>query len=124
VSTDLRALLQSSLLPAMRAGDKDTVAVVRSALAAIANAEAVSVESATPLTDGPIAGAAVGLGATEAARRELSEDEVREIVERERQERLQAAEESEAGGLGEYAARLKTQAAALAFLLERAADTP
>ena len=121
MSTDLRALLQSSLLPAMRAGDKDTVAVVRSALAAIANAEAVPVESATPLTDGPIAGAAVGLGSTEAARRELSEDEVREIVEGERQERIRAAEESEAGGLGEYAARLRTQAAALAFLLERSA---
>ena len=121
MSPDLRALLQSSLLPAMRVGDKDTVDVVRSALAAIANAEAVPVEDAPALTDGPIAGASVGLGATEAPRRELTEDEVRAIVERERQERLHAAEESEAGGLGEYAARLKTQAAALAFFLERTA---
>jgi uncharacterized protein YqeY len=121
MSADLRALLQSSLLPAMRVGDKDTVAVVRAALAAIANAEAVPVESSAALTDGPIAGAAVGHGSTEAARRELSEAEVREIVERERQERIHAAEESEAGGLGEYAARLRTQAAALAFLLERTA---
>jgi hypothetical protein len=40
------------------------------------------------------------------------------VVEGERQERLRAAEESEAGGLGEYAARLRTQAATLAFLLE------
>ena len=48
MTTDLRALLQSALLPAMRAGDKDTVAVVRSALAAIANAEAVPVDAAHP----------------------------------------------------------------------------
>ena len=121
MSADLRALLQSSLLPAMRVGDKDTVAVVRAALAAIANAEAVPVDDAPLLTEGPIAGASVGLGSTEAERRELSEDEVREIVERERQERIHAAEESEAGGLGEYAARLRTQAAVLAFLLERTA---
>lgn len=121
MSADLRALLQSSLLPAMRVGDQDTVAVVRAALAAIANAEAVPVEDTASLTDGPIAGAAVGLGATEATRRELTEAEVREIVERERQDRIHAAEESEAGGLGEYAARLRTQAAVLAFLLERTA---
>jgi uncharacterized protein YqeY len=118
VSTDLRTLLQSALLPAMRAGDKDTVAVVRSALAAIANAEAVPTTS-TPVGEGPVAGAVTGLGSTEAPRRDLTPDEVREVVEHERQERVQAAEESEAGGLGEYAARLRTQAAALAFLLER-----
>lgn len=119
MSADLRALLQSSLLPAMRVGDKDTVDVVRSALAAIANAEAVPVDDASALTEGPIAGAAVGVGATEAPRRELTPEEVREIVEGERQERVHAAQESEAGGLGEYAGRLRTQAAVLAFLLER-----
>jgi uncharacterized protein YqeY len=88
VSTDLRTRLQSALLPAMRAGDRDTVAVVRSALAALANAEA------------------------------LTPEEVRAVVERERQDRIRAAEDSEAGGLGEYAARLRSQAAVLAFLLE------
>ena len=119
MSADLRALLQSSLLPAMRVGDKDTVDVVRSALAAIANAEAVPVEERPALANGPIAGASGGLGSTEAPRRELTPDEVREVVERERLERIHAAEESEAGGLGEYAARLRTQAAVLAFLLER-----
>ena len=119
MATDLRALLQSALLPAMRAGDADTVAVVRSALAAIANAEAVPAPSTTPAGQGPFAGAATGVGSTEAPRRELTPDEVREVVERERQDRVQAAEESEAGGLGEYAARLRTQAAVLAFLIER-----
>ena len=49
MSADLRALLQSSLLPAMRVGDKDTVDVVRSVLAAIANAEAVPVADAPAL---------------------------------------------------------------------------
>lgn len=121
MSTDLRALLQSSLLPAMRIGDTDTVAVVRSALSAIANAEAVPALSTTPHRQGPVAGAATGVGSTEAPRRELTPGEVREVVERERHERIQAAEESEAGGLGEYAARLRTQAAVLAFLLETTA---
>ncbi len=120
MSTDLRAVLQSALLPAMRARDADTVAVVRSALAAIANAEAVpGVERSTSTTGGPIAGAVTGVGSTEAPRRELTADEVREVVEHERQDRVRAAEESEAGGLGEYAARLRTQAAILAFLIER-----
>jgi uncharacterized protein len=118
MSTDLRTRLQSALLPAMRAGDADTVAVVRSALAALANAEAVRVPSSGPLADGPIAGSATGVGSTEAPRRTLTGDEVRAVVERERQERLRAAEESQAGGLGEYAARLKAQAATLAFFLE------
>ena len=118
MSTDLRARLQSALLPALRAGDGDTVAVVRSALAALANAEAVPAESSGPLADGPFAGAASGVGATEAPRRTLTAGEVRAVVEREREERIRAAEESEAGGLGEYAARLRTQAAVLAFLLE------
>ena len=117
--TDLRTVLQSALLPAMRAGDADTVAVVRSALAAIANAEAVPAPSITPADEGPVAGAVTGVGSTEAPRRELTADEVREVVEHERQDRVQAAEESEAGGLGEYAARLRTQAAILAFLIER-----
>ena len=118
MSTDLRTRLQSALLPAMRAGDRDTVAVVRSALAALANAEAVAVEPPGPLADGPIAGATTGVGSTEAPRRTLTPEEVRAVVERERQDRIRAAEESEAGGLGEYAARLRTQAAVLAFLLE------
>lgn len=121
MSADLRALLRSALLPAMRAGDADTVAVVRSALAAIANAEAVPAPSASPVGEGPVAGAAIGVGSTEALRRELTPEEVREVVERERLDRVHAAEESEAGGLGEYAARLRTQAAVLAFILDRTA---
>ena len=118
MSADLRTRLQSALLPALRAGDGDTVAVVRSALAALANAEAVPVESPGPVTDGPIAGAVTGAGSTEAPRRTLRPDEVRAVVEGERLERIRAAEESEAGGLGEYAVRLRTQAAVLAFPLE------
>jgi uncharacterized protein YqeY len=104
----------------MRVGDKDTVDVVRSALAAIANAEAVP-PTTGPVGEGRVAGAAVGVGSTEAPRRELTPDEVRAVVERERQERIHAAEQSEAGGLEEYAARLRTQAAVLAFLLGRTA---
>ena len=86
MSTDLRTRLQSALLPAMRAGDGDTVAVVRSALAALANAEAVPVESPGPVADGPIAGAVTGIGSTEAPRRTLTPDEVRAVVESERRD--------------------------------------
>lgn len=118
MSIDLRERLQALLLPAMRAGDKDTVTVVRSALAAIANAEAIPTSTARPEVSGPVAGAVTGLAATEALRRELTAAEVQEIVESESHERLHAADEAEAGGLGTYAARLRSQAAVLAHLLE------
>jgi uncharacterized protein YqeY len=115
--TDLRHRLQSALMPAMRARDTATVSAIRSALAALANAEAVPVEHPrAPLTDGPIAGA-VGVGAAEAPRRELGPDEVHEIVSAEVVERREAAAELAQSGRHDAAQRLTDEANALAGLL-------
>ncbi|WP_420313546.1 hypothetical protein ACOB87_43860 [Streptomyces sp. YS-B37] len=74
----------------MRARDKATVSALRTTLAALDNAEAVPVEETAPrslsLEQSP-----VGAGTTEAARRELSEDDVVEAVKAEAAERLDAA---------------------------------
>ncbi|SEC50109.1 hypothetical protein SAMN04489844_2412 [Nocardioides exalbidus] len=65
----LRTRLRSALLEARRARDAETVSTLRTALAALENAEAVPTEArAGALEDAP-----VGVGATEAERRVLSD---------------------------------------------------
>jgi uncharacterized protein YqeY len=65
----LRNRLRAALLDARRARDAETVSTLRTALAALENAEAVPTESvAGALEDAP-----VGVGAAEAERRVLSE---------------------------------------------------
>ena len=106
----------------MKARDTPSRNAIRSALAAIENAEAVSVEQPSagggPLvTSDHVAGTSVGVGAAEAQRRELDEDHTLEIVSAERDERLAAAAESRARGEHDLAAALEAEAAALdAFL--------
>lgn len=99
----------------MKARDRVAVAALRSALAAIGNAEAVPVESV------PRAGAAeesaVGAGAADAPRRDLSEDDVRAVVIGEVDERDGAARELASIGRGEDAARLTAEADVLRRLL-------
>ncbi|RNL65211.1 hypothetical protein EFK50_04400 [Nocardioides marmoriginsengisoli] len=92
--SELHDTLRTDLTTAMRARDTDRVRVLRTVLAAIANAEAQPAADAGPVsarTSGPIAGAVSGLGATETDRRDLSEDEVRAIVRAEHDERIDAA---------------------------------
>ena len=82
----LRASLRSRLTLAMRQRDREAVAVLRNAIAAIENAEAVP----SPHPEGPggtsatsstlVAGAAVGVGATEAQRRVLGAAAERAVV--------------------------------------------
>ncbi len=82
----------------MKARDAAAVSALRSALAAIDNAESVDAPSVGKKYSGPIAGAVSGLGAAEAPRRELSEDEIEDIVRAEVAERRAAAKEY--GSLG------------------------
>ena len=103
----------------MKARDTPARNAIRSALAAIENAEAIAPET----TGGPaatsehVAGAAVGVGVAEADRRELDEDHTLEIVSAERDERLAAAADYRARGEEQRAAELEAEAAALdAFL--------
>lgn len=112
-SPPLRARLRRALPDALRARDTVAVAALRSALGAIDNGEAVAPVEPGPM-DGVIAGARPGLGAGEAARRELSEQDVAAIVGREVAERLDAAEGYAAAGRDDRATRLRAEAEVLA----------
>lgn len=103
----------------MKARDTPSKNAIRSALAAIENAEAVVVDGSDGIvaTSEHVAGAAIGVGAAEAQRQELDEEQILEIVSAERDERLTAAAELRAAGREERAADLEAEAAALdAFL--------
>lgn len=132
--TDLQDRLRADLLTARKARDATATAVLRSTLSAIANAEALPpAESAlsadgfasgsasgagiASAEEGPIAGAAIGVGATEAARRDLTDDDVRGIISEEQTERLSAAKDLESHGAGEKAEQLRAEAELLAVYL-------
>lgn len=110
---DLQSRMRHDLTAAMRARDRESVRVLRTLLAAIANAEAQPDADDAPMrvSDGAIAGAADGLAAAEVARRELDAGEVLAIVEAERDERLGAADDLAARGAPEAAASLRAEAA-------------
>lgn len=110
--TDLTETLRADLTAALRQRDRDAVRVLRTTLAAIANAEAQPADTvAAPAGDGPIAGAASGLGAAEVDRRELTAADVADIVAGQRAERLEAVARIVAAG-GDAAA-LRAEAAVL-----------
>ena len=110
----IRTALRAGLAPAMRARDKVATTAIRSALAAIDNAEAVpGVSLDTSTSEGPIAGARLGLGAGEAQRRELTQQDVLDIVETEISGRLTAASEVEQAGRPDHGQRLRAEAAVL-----------
>lgn len=109
--------LRAALVPAMRSEDTAAISAIRSAMAAISNAEAVpAAELDTRGGSGPIAGA-VGVGAAEAERRHLTEDEQVGIVTEEVRERDAAADELTLAGQPEAAERLRAESAALRGLL-------
>jgi uncharacterized protein YqeY len=115
--------LAATLREALRTRDKAAVAALRSALAAIANAEAVSPlpARANRASSEHIAGAAPGLRAAEVPRRQLSEEEVTQVVRREITERQEAAGQYAGAGHHERAARLRTEAEVLLAALDAAA---
>ena len=106
----LRDRLQVDLTSAMKSRDRLAMGALRSALGAIANAEALDVQHAPTSTGGPIAGALSGVGVAEAPRRELSDDDVAAIVETEIAERRASADEYEHLGQAEDAGRLRAEA--------------
>ncbi|WP_156723454.1 GatB/YqeY domain-containing protein [Streptomyces apocyni] len=101
----------------MRARDKAAVSALRATLAALDNAEAAPVGEAesrgVALEESP-----VGAGATEAARRELSECGVAEIVRAEATERLDAARQLSSPAHADRVARLRAEAAVLLRFLD------
>ena len=101
----LRQSLRDASTLAMKRRDRVTLSVCRTALAAIDNAEA------RPVGEVPAAGAIeasrVGVGAADAARRELSEAQIRGIVEAEIAERRAAARLSAGADAGRDRALLQ-----------------
>ncbi|PRY54024.1 hypothetical protein BCF74_12638 [Knoellia remsis] len=90
---DLRSALRTALTQAMRSRDRAAAAALRSAIAALDNAEAIPVGAAPATQASPIAGSAVGVGATEAERRTLTHNDQLDIVETEVQDLRNAADE-------------------------------
>jgi uncharacterized protein YqeY len=108
--------------------ERDTVAAagLRSALAAISNAEAVPLPATSP---GPrarpapqssphFAGAVAGLGAAEVSRREVTEDEAAAIAAAEAAARRAAARDYQAAGHADRAGRLRREAQAIESALD------
>ncbi len=115
--TTLRERLSASLGAAMRGRDDVAVSALRSALAALDNAQAV--DAAQPggpvvATHPRLAGTAAGIGAAEVERRSLTENEERGVLQAEIDERLSAAGQFDLGGRPDRAERLRAEAAVLA----------
>jgi len=113
--SSLRDRLRAALPAAMKARDRATASTLRATLAAIENAEAVDV--AVVPAAGAIEASAVGIGAAEAARRELSEADVAAIVRAEIAEREHAAAVYEGSGHADKAAELRAAMAVLTSFL-------
>jgi hypothetical protein len=130
---DIRTRLRQALTAALKARDKDAVSVLRSALSAIGNAEAVDpgepgsgrpaatgsdhVAGALAFT-GPFAIPGTGPGAAEAERRHLTEADVAAIVRAEAAEREAAASQYEDAGHAGRAAGLRQGTRALLDALD------
>lgn len=111
---DIRMAMRHDLVVALKARDTETVTALRTAIAAIDNAEAVDT-SALPASapDGPVAGATAGLGSSEVARRALTTADGRSVVSAVIAEYLDEAERYESADHGESAAVLRRQAEVL-----------
>lgn len=115
----LRDSLQAALASAMRERDGAVVAAVRSALSAVANAEAVSAPDSLPSATGSVhvAGAVQGLGTAETRRAVISERRQRELVAAEAAELAEHATRLEASGRHEEARAAQRAARVLRELL-------
>lgn len=112
-ASPLRDRLRAALLDARRARDAETVATLRTALAALENAEAVPVGR----TSGAIGDASVGVGTTEARRGVLSDaDEI--VVLDDEIASLEEADRAYADSVPERAAAARRAAQTLTGLRE------
>lgn len=111
----MRSRMRRDLTSALKARDGTVVAAVKSALAAIDNAEAVAYDRAPPQESNSehIAGATAGAGSSDVPRRMLSEVEMKTIVRGQVEERCEAADLYEKLGREGQATRLRREAAVL-----------
>jgi uncharacterized protein YqeY len=120
----LRDRLRESLRVALNARDSIAIAAFRSAISAVDNAEAVDRSQAPAPTSGMIGDVRLGVGAGEVARRELSRQDMLEVVRAEIRERTAAAAEYERLGRADHASRLNAEAGVLMSFLETAVKEP
>ena len=109
----LRQRLRAALPTAMKSRDRAAMSALRATLAAIDNAEAVA-PAGGEIRGQAIEQVAIGVGATEVARRALTEVEVEQIVRTEMIERESAADDYDRAGHAERAEQLRSEARALA----------
>lgn len=108
---DVRTAMRRDLVGALKARDTETVAALRTAIAAIDNAEAVDTSAlSAPTQDGPLAGATAGLGSSEVARRVLTSAAVQSVLSALIAEYLDEAEQYVSAGHSESAEVLRRQA--------------
>jgi len=118
----MRTSMRGDLTAALKARDRVAVSALRSALAAIENAEAPAADhpGVRAVESEHIAGSVVGQGAAEVERNDLSDLELHAIVETEVQERSVAAAEYERIGRDDLAQRLRAEADVLSRYLRQA----
>ena len=111
----MRDRLRTALSAALKQRDAPLVAVLRATLAALDNAEAVPIQDydhgSLALEQTP-----TGVGAREATRRELSDEDIERLVCDEMDERQSAAWVYEQAGQHERARRLRHEADRLAVV--------
>lgn len=110
---DSRDAMRAALTAAMKGRDRVAVEVLRSTIGAIENAESIAVQDGSLVAETPIAGARSGIGSTEATRRELSGDDVADVIRAEIEERRSAADQYDHSGHGERANTLRAEIAVL-----------
>jgi uncharacterized protein len=117
-SDDLRTHLRRRLSSALRDQDRPAVSALRTALAALDNAEAVQpAEGFRAEASEHFAGGVTGLGAAEVERRMLDADSQRAIVKAEIEARLSSARTYEQHGQNARGAELRVGAAVLLAVL-------
>lgn len=115
----IRARLRDGLRSALKARDRAAMEAIRSMLGVIDNAQAVPIPQWAPTTtDGRIAGALAGVGSADVPRRALSEDEIRELVVNEIDERRRLADEHDRISRPDDAQKLRAQASLLEAFLQ------
>jgi uncharacterized protein len=108
--------MRDDLKAALKARDRVAISAIRSALAAIDNAEAVATDH-RPF-GGAIESSPIGVGATEAQRRDLTDADLRSVINNEVRERSTAADEYEQLGRTDHANQLRAEAEILRRYLQ------
>jgi uncharacterized protein len=111
----LRKRLRDALVAAMKERDRAGVSALRSALAAIDNAEAVDVTAAGGSS--AIESSPVGIGVAEVERRALSDEDIAQIVRAEVADREAAALDYDRAGRSDRAEALRAEARVLSSQL-------